>query len=121
MSTARIGIVTVSDRASAGVYEDLGGPAIRDFLTAHLTSDWEGVARLVPDEIPAVSAALIELADDQAMDRVRARIDSVVQDPATAEALKPWYKQFCKRPCFHDDYLPTFNRPNVHQIGRAHV
>jgi molybdopterin adenylyltransferase len=63
MCTARIGIVTVSDRASAGVYEDLGGPAIRDFLTTHLTSEWEGVARLVPDEIPAVSAALIELAD----------------------------------------------------------
>jgi molybdopterin adenylyltransferase len=63
MSTARIGIVTVSDRASAGVYEDLGGPAIRDFFTTHLTSEWVGVARLVPDEIPAVSAALIELAD----------------------------------------------------------
>ncbi len=63
MSTARIGIVTVSDRASAGVYEDLGGPAIRNFLTTHLTSEWEGVVRLVPDEIPAVSAALIELAD----------------------------------------------------------
>ena len=63
MSTARIGIVTVSDRASAGVYEDLGGPAIRDFLATHLTNEWEGVARLVPDEIPAVSSALIELAD----------------------------------------------------------
>ena len=63
MSTARIGIVTVSDRASAGVYKDLGGPAIRDFLATHLTNEWEGVARLVPDEIPAVSAALIELAD----------------------------------------------------------
>ena len=37
-------------------------------------------------------------------------------DRATAEALKPWYNQFCKRPCFHDDYLPTFNRPNVHLI-----
>ncbi len=63
MSTARIGIVTVSDRASAGVYEELGGPAIRDFLATHLTNEWEGVARLVPDEIPAVSSALIELAD----------------------------------------------------------
>jgi cyclohexanone monooxygenase len=39
--------------------------------------------------------------------------DEIVKDPATAEALKPWYRQFCKRPCFHDDYLPTFNRPNV--------
>lgn len=63
MTTPRIGIVTVSDRASAGVYEDLGGPAIRDFLTAHLTCEWTGVPRLVPDEIPAVSGALIELAD----------------------------------------------------------
>lgn len=63
MTTPRIGIVTVSDRASAGVYEDLGGPAIRDFLTAHLACEWTPVARLVPDEIPAVSSALIELAD----------------------------------------------------------
>ena len=39
--------------------------------------------------------------------------DPVGKDPATAEALKPWYRQFCKRPCFHDDYLPTFNLPNV--------
>ncbi|HVM52237.1 MAG TPA: monooxygenase, partial [Acidimicrobiales bacterium] len=38
---------------------------------------------------------------------------AIVQDPATAGALKPWYRQFCKRPCFHDEYLPTFNRPNV--------
>ena len=34
----------------------------------------------------------------------------------TAEALKPWYRQFCKRPCFHDDYLPSFNRPNTHLV-----
>jgi cation diffusion facilitator CzcD-associated flavoprotein CzcO len=47
------------------------------------------------------------------MNQVRARVDEIVEDPATAEALKPWYRQFCKRPCFHDDYLPTFNRPNV--------
>ena len=38
---------------------------------------------------------------------------SIVDDPATAEALKPYYRQFCKRPCFHDEYLDTFNRPNV--------
>jgi cyclohexanone monooxygenase len=47
---------------------------------------------------------------------VRARVDAVVQDRATADALKPWYNQFCKRPCFHDQYLPTFNRPNVHLV-----
>jgi cyclohexanone monooxygenase len=57
--------------------------------------------------------ALIQLADYQKMERVRARVDAIVKDKATAEALKPWYDQFCKRPCFHDEYLPTFNRPNV--------
>jgi cyclohexanone monooxygenase len=47
------------------------------------------------------------------MNQIRARVDSIVKDRATAEALKPWYRQFCKRPCFHDEYLDTFNRPNV--------
>ncbi len=61
-------------------------------------------------------AALMQLADFKKMEQVRARVDSVVQDPAKAEALKPWYNQFCKRPCFHDEYLATFNRPNVHLI-----
>ncbi len=60
--------------------------------------------------------ALVQLADYQTMERVRARVDSIVKDRETAEALKPWYNQFCKRPCFHDDYLPTFNRPNVHLV-----
>ena len=54
-----------------------------------------------------------QLADFQKMEQIRARVDRIVEDPATAEALKPWYNQMCKRPCFHDDYLPTFNRPNV--------
>jgi cyclohexanone monooxygenase len=58
-------------------------------------------------------AALMQLADFKKMEQVRARVDSVVQDTKTAEALKPWYNQFCKRPCFHDEYLATFNRPNV--------
>ena len=55
----------------------------------------------------------MELADYQKMEQVRARAESIVEDPDTAEALKPYYRQFCKRPCFHDEYLPTFNRPNV--------
>jgi len=62
-----------------------------------------------PEEI----AERMELADFQKMEQIRARVDAVVEDPVTAEALKPYYRQFCKRPCFHDDYLPTFNRPNV--------
>jgi cation diffusion facilitator CzcD-associated flavoprotein CzcO len=64
------------------------------------------------EEVPR----LMELADFQKMNAIRARVDAIVEDPATAEALKPWYRQFCKRPCFHDEYLPTFNRPNVHLI-----
>ena len=57
--------------------------------------------------------ALMELLDFQKMNQVRARAETIINDPNTAEALKPWYRQFCKRPCFHDEYLPTFNRPNV--------
>ncbi len=58
-------------------------------------------------------AELMTLADYRKMNQVRARVDSIVKDPATAAALKPWYRQFCKRPCFHDEYLQTYNRPNV--------
>ena len=58
-------------------------------------------------------ARLMELADFEKMEQIRQRVDDIVEDPATAEALKPYYRQFCKRPCFHDGYLPTFNRPNV--------
>jgi cyclohexanone monooxygenase len=61
-------------------------------------------------------AELMQLADFKKMEQVRARVDAVVQDPAKAEALKPWYNQFCKRPCFHDEYLTAFNRPNVHLV-----
>jgi cyclohexanone monooxygenase len=65
--------------------------------------------RLTPEE----RSELIELADFQKMEQVRARAATLVEDRATAEALQPWYRQFCKRPCFHDEYLQTFNRPNV--------
>jgi cyclohexanone monooxygenase len=57
--------------------------------------------------------ALMQLADFKKMEQVRARVEAEVKDPAVAEALKPYYNQFCKRPCFHDEYLTTFNRPNV--------
>ncbi|HEY1879490.1 MAG TPA: NAD(P)/FAD-dependent oxidoreductase [Caulobacteraceae bacterium] len=58
-------------------------------------------------------AELLALADYRKMNQVRARVDTIVEDAAAAAALKPWYRQFCKRPCFHDEYLQTFNRPNV--------
>ena len=66
-------------------------------------------AELGPEEI----ALLAERVDLDKMERVRGRIDQIVEDPATAEALKPWYRYLCKRPCFHDEYLQAFNRPNV--------
>jgi len=59
----RIGFVTVSDRASRGDYEDLGGPAMREWLDNALANDWEAVNRLVPDEQPEVEAVLRELSD----------------------------------------------------------
>jgi len=58
-------------------------------------------------------ATTLQLADFKKMEQIRARVDSVVRDRQKAEALKPYYNQFCKRPCFHDEYLETFNRPNV--------
>ena len=57
-----------------------------------------------------------ENANIEAMMKIHQRIDAIVKDKATAEALKPWYMLMCKRPCFHNDYLPTFNRPNVHLV-----
>jgi cyclohexanone monooxygenase len=62
---------------------------------------------------PESLAETMEMADFEKMEQIRSRVDAIVDDPATAEALKPYYRQFCKRPCFHDEYLDTFNRPNV--------
>ncbi|HEU4431305.1 MAG TPA: NAD(P)/FAD-dependent oxidoreductase [Myxococcota bacterium] len=62
---------------------------------------------------PDAAAGTLELADFEKMNQIRARVDAIVADRETADALKPYYRQFCKRPCFHDDYLPAFNRPNV--------
>ena len=61
----RIGIVTVSDRASSGVYEDLSGPAIRATLLSFLATPWEEVYRLIPDEQPIIEATLRALCDEE--------------------------------------------------------
>ena len=57
-----------------------------------------------------------EDSDDEKMTEIRARVDALVADPETAEALKPWYRQLCKRPCFHDEYLDAYNQPGTHLI-----
>ena len=80
------------------IFRDLSGPNQR---------------KLNPNMSPAEIAARMEIADFRKMNQVRARVDSIVKDPQTAAALKPWYRQFCKRPGFHDEYLQTYNRPNV--------
>jgi cation diffusion facilitator CzcD-associated flavoprotein CzcO len=61
-------------------------------------------------------AEVMQIADYRKMNQVRARVDAFVHDPQVAAKLKPWYRQFCKRPCFHDEYLQTYNRPNVHLV-----
>ncbi len=53
------------------------------------------------------------------MEQIRERVDAIIEDPKTAEALKPYYAYGCKRPTFHDEYLPTFNKPHVHLIDTA--
>lgn len=62
---AKIGIVTVSDRASSGVYQDLGGPAIEQYFAEVLTSPWEACYRLIPDDQPGIEQTLVELCDVQ--------------------------------------------------------
>jgi cyclohexanone monooxygenase len=57
--------------------------------------------------------AIREEEDYKVMERLRRRVESIVEDPQTAEALKPYYRFLCKRPCSNDEYLATFNRPNV--------
>ncbi|MGI9344633.1 MAG: flavin-containing monooxygenase [Gammaproteobacteria bacterium] len=59
---------------------------------------------------------LMQLADFEKMESIRSRVDELVKDPQIAEKLKPWYNQFCKRPCFHNAYLQSFNRANTHLI-----
>ena len=60
-----IGLVSISDRASSGVYQDAGLPALQDWFARALSSPWQGITRLIPDEQPIIEANLIELADDE--------------------------------------------------------
>ena len=69
-----------------------------------------------PDLSPAGMLQAYHDSDDEKMVEVRARVDQVVEDEITAEKLKPWYRQLCKRPCFHDQYLQAFNEPGTHLI-----
>jgi len=98
------------------------------FADEDLVQDgWTDIASRIRDRVVAmvaagepftpetVSRAYAE-SDDDKMEEIRRRVDEVVGDPTTAEALKPWYRQLCKRPCFHDEYLDAFNQPGVHLV-----
>jgi cyclohexanone monooxygenase len=74
------------------------------------------------EEVTAEELAdLREQVDYWVMERLRRRIDAIVEDPVTAEKLKPYYRFLCKRPCSNDDYLPAFNRGNVTLVDVSHT
>lgn len=99
------------------------------FADEDLVKDgWTDIAKRIRDRVveiverdgeapgPEMFQKAYEDSDDEKMEDIRARVDSIVKDPATAQALKPWYRQLCKRPCFHDEYLQTYNDPTVHLV-----
>jgi cation diffusion facilitator CzcD-associated flavoprotein CzcO len=102
--------------AGAYVEEDLVADGWTDSLTkifvnAKMVAETENAA----DPIAAAKSIQKEMqsANYKKMDQIRKRVDTVVKNPVTAEALKPWYNYLCKRPAFHNAYLPAFNQPNV--------
>ena len=86
---------------------------------------WTDLARRIRDKIMALPPddftpenmlAAFEDSDFEKMSEIRARVDSIVNDPETAQGLKAWYRQLCKRPCFHDEYLLAYNEPGTHLV-----
>jgi len=89
---------------------------------------WTDIAQRIRDRVvenaqkegaipgPEMFQKAYEDSDDEKMEEIRARVDSIVEDGGTAQALKPWYRQLCKRPCFHDEYLQAYNEPNAHLV-----
>ena len=96
---ARIGIVTVSDRASRGIYEDKGGPAIREELDRIVASPWEPVARVIPDDREGIAATLVELAD-------RERCDLIVTTGGTGPAPRDVTPEATEQVC--EKMMPGF-------------
>jgi cation diffusion facilitator CzcD-associated flavoprotein CzcO len=98
------------------------------FADEDLVKDgWTDIAQRIRDRVidemgktddfgPATMLKAFEDSDDEKMTEIRARVDRIVADEKTAEALKPWYRQLCKRPCFHDEYLQAYNEPGAHLV-----
>jgi cation diffusion facilitator CzcD-associated flavoprotein CzcO len=93
----------------------IGQPVAHDLTDDGWTHHMAKVAnpQIAPGMSPEEIARMVEEFDYGVMEEHRARVDAIIDDPSVAEALKPYYRYLCKRPLFHDEYLPTFNRPNV--------
>jgi cation diffusion facilitator CzcD-associated flavoprotein CzcO len=101
-----------------------GGHATEDLIGDRWTATAKLQRQMLTGSVdPNVSAEereyLDEVADYRTMEEIRARVDEIVDDPAVAEILKPWYRYMCKRPTFSDHYLQTFNRPDVTLVDTA--
>ena len=97
----------------------LGGPIPEEFIDDGWTRYGRNMAALAEQAgelSPEDVGELAQLADFKTMEQIRGRVDDTVEDPATAAKLKAYYNQFCKRPTFNDEYLETFNRPNVELV-----
>ncbi len=86
---------------------------------------WTDISQRIRDKVLADPAqdfspeAMVRAyhdSDDEKMAEIRSRVDEIVADSDTAEALKPWFRQLCKRPCFHDQYLDAYNEPGTHLV-----
>ncbi len=106
MLNFHVGINEIFARQDVDLICDGWSEVNRNIQAKREAADW-------PELSPEQLMEMRELEDHRAMERIRRRIDDTIKDPATAAMLKPWYRFLCKRPCFNDDYLPTFNRPNV--------
>jgi len=91
----------------------------------YVKDGWTDISKRIRDRVieeakgnftPEIMRSAYETCDDEKMEEIRARVDDVVSDHDTAQGLKAWYRQLCKRPCFHDEYLDTYNRPSVHLV-----
>ncbi|KAI9150466.1 monooxygenase [Paramyrothecium foliicola] len=87
-----------------------------DFPSYHILT---GGGEPVTADMVGAHVARAHILDLPRAERVRARVDELVHDPTVAAKLKPWYPGWCKRPGFHDDYLPSFNRANVTLVDTA--
>jgi len=94
-----------------------GEPQDEDLVADAWTWNFKHVRRVYEADKSRIQADdVVEAADFARMEEIRERVDSIVKDPVTADALKAWYGLLCKRPTFHDGYLQTFNLPNVHLV-----